>query len=45
MAKFDTFRDVGCSMGGKRDEDFYGYSVKYTIQIYIRVILPNNEKF
>ena len=27
-AKFQTFRDVGCSMGGKRDEDFYGYSIK-----------------
>lgn len=35
-AKFQTFRDVGCSMGGKRDEDFYGYSIKYII----RVILP-----
>ena len=33
-AKFQTFRDVGCSMGGKRDEDFYGYSIKYIIQIY-----------
>ena len=29
-AKFQTFRDVGC----KRDEDFYGYSIKYIIQIY-----------
>lgn len=33
-AMYQTFRDVGCSMGGKRDEDFYGYSLKYTIQIY-----------
>lgn len=39
-AKFETFKDVGCSMGGKRDEDFYGYDMKYTIQVYNKSDTP-----
>lgn len=38
--KFQTFEDVGCSMSGKVDEDFYGYSVKYVIQVYNKSDTP-----
>lgn len=38
--KFQTFRDVGCGMNGKKDEDFYGYSVKYVIQVYNKSDTP-----
>lgn len=38
--KFQTFKDVGCSMGNKEDEDFYGYSVKYVIQVYNKSDTP-----
>ena len=38
--KFQTFKDVGCSTGNKRDEDFYGYSIKYTIQVYNKSDTP-----
>lgn len=38
--KFQTFRDVGCGMKGKKDEDFYGYSVKYVIQVYNKSDTP-----
>lgn len=32
--EFQTFQDVGCVNGNKEDKDFYGYSVKYVIQVY-----------
>lgn len=32
--KFEKFKDVGCSMKGKSDDDFYGYSIKYILQVY-----------
>ena len=33
-AKFQTFKDVGCGMKGKMDEDIYGYSIRYRFKIY-----------
>lgn len=38
--EFQTFKDVGCFMRGKKDEDFYGYSVKYVIQVYNKSDTP-----
>ena len=34
IARFETFRDVGCGMKGKVDEDIYGYSIRYRFEIY-----------
>lgn len=34
IARFQTFKDVGCGMKGKEDKDIYGYSIRYRFEIY-----------
>lgn len=39
-AKFQTFKGVGCIRKDKEDGNFYGYSVKYVIQVYNKSDTP-----
>lgn len=37
---YQTYGDVGAGQRGKTDNDFYGYNLKYTFQIYNGTDLP-----
>ena len=38
--KYETFKEVGCYMGEKKDTDFYHYTFSYILQVYNRSDIP-----
>jgi len=41
---YKTYGDIGCSLLGKEDSDFYFYSFSYTLQVYNKSDVPKIMK-